>query len=232
MPPKNARYLRVYEAGLAIATLFFMFVVFLAGLEAALRGAIHYEYMKYAAYILFVNHPTLMTLAFGGFMLLESLTHVRGRRPTQHMKTQLYSMAFAFLAVALVAIHKAKLEKPHLTTWHAQLGVLTLGLAVATTAVGSIMMLLWKLKVTVRPAFMRNGVLRRLHLRMAAVTQTAAGATILLGVQSNYFRNSLSLFRFGDTVPAQLLVSLMSIFPTGSFLYYLWLRKQAALKDE
>lgn len=79
--------------------------------------------------------------------MIMSLTFVRGRRLTTHMKNQLYSVAFAFLGVALAAIHKSKLGKPHLTTWHAQLGVLTLVLAVATTAVGSTMMLLWKLKV-------------------------------------------------------------------------------------
>ncbi|WAR26534.1 C56D1-like protein [Mya arenaria] len=149
---------------------------------------------------LFSWHPTLMTLAFvvGMFeaMLVfnrESSIFVNMQRPTKvliHHVLQVFAVVCSLTGFTVIYYNKVLNEKPHFTSWHGLLGIITV-CAIPLAALGGNIVKyqflrdLFKIKISL-------GKLKIYHATAGLVVFTLVMFTIMLGLYSDWFVNQVS----------------------------------------
>ncbi|XP_071959761.1 transmembrane reductase CYB561D2-like [Antedon mediterranea] len=146
---------------------------------------------------LFSWHPTLMTLAFA-FLMFEAVIFFspessllpqanRKVKTSYHWITNTCALICAAVGFTVIFVNKAINDKPHLTSWHARIGLVTL-IYCSVQAMGGVPILYHKYFA----GRFKLGDLKLYHATSGLVLFSLIYATFVLALYSNWFTGKVS----------------------------------------
>ncbi|XP_002738253.2 transmembrane reductase CYB561D2-like [Saccoglossus kowalevskii] len=146
---------------------------------------------------LFSWHPTLMSVAFA-FLVLEAIMFfspestllpkaMRKTKVRYHWINNVTGLVCALAGVITIVSNKYMNNKPHFTTWHGLLGIITVGYCAMQCIAGSFM-----LYPKMISQYVKLSDLKLYHATSGVMMFTLACGTMVLGIFSNWFVSQAS----------------------------------------